>query len=103
MKSRTLWMAVFGGIVAIGLGAAVVTAFVTDSGGSASSTSTRSSVSDTFDLPIGLQKRHACAGRSISGTCSSGSRLSRAAPWKSRPSAATHHWGAMRFESRRRP
>ena len=57
MKSRTLWMAVFGGIVAIGLGAAVVTAFVTDSGGSsASSTSTRSSVSDTFDLPIGLQK-----------------------------------------------
>ena len=58
MKSRTLWLVVFGGIVALGLGAAVVTAFVTDNGGSAaSSTSTGSSpVSDTFDLPIGLQK-----------------------------------------------
>jgi len=58
MKSRTLWIAVFGGIVALGLGTAVVTAFVTDDGGpSASSTSTTSSsVSDTFDLPIGLEK-----------------------------------------------
>jgi hypothetical protein len=58
MRSRTLWIVVFGGIIALGLGAAVVTAFVTDNGGSsASSSSTRSSsVSDTFDLPIGLQK-----------------------------------------------
>jgi hypothetical protein len=58
MKTRTLWIAVFGGIIALGLGAAVVTAFVTDDAGtSASSTSTpSSSVSDTFDLPIGLQK-----------------------------------------------
>src|SRR6476469_938054 len=54
MRSRTLWIAVFGGIIALGLGAAVVNAFVTDNGGpSASSTS---SVSYTFDLPIGLQK-----------------------------------------------
>lgn len=58
MRSRTLWIVVFGGIIALGLGAAVVAAFVTDNGGStASSTSTSSSsVSDTFDLPIGLQK-----------------------------------------------
>src|SRR4029077_11891746 len=58
MRSRTLWMVVFGGIIALGLGAAVVTAFVTDNGEStASSTSTSSSsVSDTFDLPLGLQK-----------------------------------------------
>ena len=55
MRSRTLWIVVFGGIIALGLGAAVVTAFVTDNGGS-SATSTSSSVSDTFDLPIGLQK-----------------------------------------------
>jgi hypothetical protein len=48
-------MVVFGGVIALGLGAAVVTAFVTDNGGS-SATSTSSSVSDTFDLPIGLQK-----------------------------------------------
>src|SRR6478672_1706149 len=58
MRSRTLWIVVFGGIRALGFGAAVVAAFVTDNGGpSASSTSTpSSSVSDTFDLPIGLQK-----------------------------------------------
>ena len=55
MRSRTLWIVVFGGIIALGLGAAVVTAFVTDNSGS-SATSTSSSVSDTFDLPIGLQK-----------------------------------------------
>ena len=55
MRSRTLWIVVFGGIIALGLGAAVVTAFVTDNGGS-SATSTSSSVADTFDLPIGLQK-----------------------------------------------
>lgn len=55
MRSRTLWIVVFGAIIALGLGAAVVTAFVTDNGGS-SATSTSSSVSDTFDLPIGLQK-----------------------------------------------
>jgi hypothetical protein len=48
-------MVVFGGVIALGLGAAVVTAFVTDNAGS-SATSTSSSVSDTFDLPIGLQK-----------------------------------------------
>ncbi len=58
MRSRTLWIVVFGAIIALGLGAAVVTAFVTDNPApSASSTSTgSSSVSDTFDLPIGLQK-----------------------------------------------
>ena len=28
MRSRTLWLVVFGGIVALGLGAAVVAAFV---------------------------------------------------------------------------
>ena len=55
MRSRTLWIVVFGGIIALGLGAAVVTAFVTDNSGS-SATSTSSSVSDTFDLPIGLQE-----------------------------------------------
>lgn len=58
MKSRSLWIAVFVGIVALGLGAAVVTAFVTDNGEpSAESTSTgSSSVADTFALPIGLEK-----------------------------------------------
>jgi hypothetical protein len=58
MTSRTLWIAVFVGIIAIGLGAAVVTAFVTDNGASsASSTSTGSSpVADTFALPLGLQR-----------------------------------------------
>jgi hypothetical protein len=57
MRTRTFWIAVFGGIIALGLVAAVVTAFATDDGGtSASSTSTTSSsVSDTFDLPIGLE------------------------------------------------
>jgi len=55
MRSRTLWIVVFGAIIALGLGAAVVAAFVTDNSGS-SATSTSSSVSDTFDLPIGLQK-----------------------------------------------
>jgi hypothetical protein len=57
MRSRTLWIVVFGAIIALGLGAAVVTAFVTDNPApSVSSTSTgSSSVSDTFDLPIGLQ------------------------------------------------
>jgi hypothetical protein len=57
MRSRTLWIVVFGAVIALGLGAAVVTAFVTDNPApSASSTSTgSSSVSDTFDLPIGLQ------------------------------------------------
>jgi hypothetical protein len=57
MKSRSLWLAVFAGVIALGLGAAVVTAFVTDNGEpSASTTSTRAtSASDTFDLPIGLE------------------------------------------------
>jgi hypothetical protein len=57
MKSRSVWIAVFVGVIALGLGAAVVTAFVTDNGEpSASSTSTgSSSVADTFDLPIGLE------------------------------------------------
>jgi hypothetical protein len=56
MKSRSLWMAVFVGIIALGLIAAVVTAFVTDNGEPSASTRTRvtSSVSDTFDLPSGL-------------------------------------------------
>ena len=58
MRSRTLWIAVFGAVIALGLVVAVVTAFVTGSGGtSASSTSTASSsVSDTFDLPLGLEQ-----------------------------------------------
>ena len=58
MSSRSVWVAVFVGIIALGLGAAVVTAFVTDNGApSSSSTSTgSSSASDTFDLPIGLQR-----------------------------------------------
>lgn len=58
MRSRTLWIVVFGAVIALGLGAAVVTAFVTDNPApSASSTTTgSSSVSDTFDLPIGLEK-----------------------------------------------
>ncbi len=58
MRSRTLWIAVFAGIIMLGLGAAVVAAFVTDNGEpSAASTSTgSSSVADTFDLPIGLEK-----------------------------------------------
>jgi hypothetical protein len=57
VKSRSLWIAVFGGIIAFGLIASVVAAFVTDNGGSSSAnTSTgSSSVSDTFDLPIGLE------------------------------------------------
>ena len=99
MKSRTLWIVVFGGIVAIGLGAAVVTAFVTDSGGSASSTSTRSSVSDTFDLPIGLQK-DTLALAEHQRDLLVGLLLSRAGRLKSRSSTATRLWGAMRFESR---
>jgi hypothetical protein len=58
MNSRSVWVAVFVGIIALGLGAAAVTAFVSDDGEpSASSASTSaSSVSDTFDLPIGLEK-----------------------------------------------
>lgn len=57
MNSRSVWIAVFVGIIFVGLAAAVVTAFVTDDGApSASRTSTgSSSASDTFDLPIGLQ------------------------------------------------
>jgi hypothetical protein len=55
MNSRSVWIAVFVGIIALGLIAAVVTAFVTDNGApSGSSTTTASSVSDTFDLPGGL-------------------------------------------------
>ena len=58
MRSRTLWIVVFGGIIALGVGAAVVTAFVTDNSEPSASTTTTSSssVSDTFDLPIGLEK-----------------------------------------------
>ena len=57
MKSRSLWLAVFGGVIAVGLIAAIVTAFVTDDGEpSASTTSTgAASASDTFDLPLGLE------------------------------------------------
>ena len=62
MRSRTLWIVVFGGIIALGLGAAVVTAFVTDNSES-SATSSSSSVSDTFDLPIGLQKDTLALGK----------------------------------------
>lgn len=57
MTSRSVWIAVFVGIIALGLVAAVVTAFVTDNGQpSASSTTTDTSVSDTFDLPSGRDK-----------------------------------------------
>jgi hypothetical protein len=57
MKSRGLWIAVFVGIIALGLGAALVATFVTDNGEpSASSTTTVSaSVADTFALPLGLE------------------------------------------------
>jgi hypothetical protein len=57
MRSRSLWIAVFVGIIVLGLGAAVVAAFVTDSSEpSASGTSTgSSSVVDTFALPLGLE------------------------------------------------
>jgi hypothetical protein len=57
VTSRSVWLAVFVGIIVLGLGAAVVTAFVTDGGepSTESTTTTSSSVSDTFDLPIGLQ------------------------------------------------
>lgn len=57
MNSRSVWIAVFVGIIFVGLAAAVITAFVTDdSAPSGSSTSTgSSSTSDTFSLPIGLQ------------------------------------------------
>ena len=56
MKSRSVWIAVFVGIIAIGLIASVVTAFVTDNAEpSASNTTTvTSSASDTFDLRSGL-------------------------------------------------
>lgn len=55
----------FVGIIAIGLGAAVVTAFVTDNGKpSASSASTgSSSVADTFELPIGLDNDTLALGK----------------------------------------
>jgi hypothetical protein len=57
VNSRSVWITVFVGIIFVGLGAAVVAAFVTDNGApSASRTSTGSSSSDTFDLPIGLQR-----------------------------------------------
>jgi hypothetical protein len=57
MKSRGLWIAVFVGIIALGLGAALVATFVTDNGEpSASATTTVSvSVADTFALPLGLE------------------------------------------------
>jgi len=58
MSARSVWIAVFVGIIALGLGASVVTAFVTDDGkpSAASTTSGSSSPSDTFDLPIGLDQ-----------------------------------------------
>lgn len=57
MTSRGLWITVFVGIIALGLGGAVVAAFVTDNGkpSAQSTTAGSSSVSDTFDLPIGLE------------------------------------------------
>jgi hypothetical protein len=57
VTSRGVWIAVFVGIIALGLGAAVVAAFVTDNGkpSAQSTTAGSSSVSDTFDLPIGLE------------------------------------------------
>src|SRR5262245_23146040 len=57
MRSRSVWVAVFLAVIVLGLGAAVVTAFVTDdSEPSTGATATgSSSVSDTFDLPIALE------------------------------------------------
>jgi hypothetical protein len=57
VTSRGLWITVFVGIIALGLGGAVVAAFVTDNGkpSAQSTTAGSSSVSDTFDLPIGLE------------------------------------------------
>ena len=65
MKSRSVWIAVFVGIIALGFIAAIVTAFVTDSGkSSASSTTTgASSASDTFDLPLGLESNTLALGK----------------------------------------
>jgi len=65
MKSRTVWIAVFVGIIALGFIAAIVTAFVTDSGkSSASSTTTgASSASDTFGLPLGLESNTLALGK----------------------------------------
>jgi len=63
MKSRSVWLAVFGGIIAVGLIAAVVTAFVTDNGASSSSTSTSPSSADTFDLPIGTESDTLALGK----------------------------------------
>src|SRR4029453_12397994 len=58
MKSRGLWSAVFVGVIALGLGGALVAAFVTDNGESSASTTTTVSVSgaDTFALPLGLER-----------------------------------------------
>jgi hypothetical protein len=66
MQSRSVWIAVFVGIIALGLIAAVVTAFVTDNGepsGSSRTPVVTSSVSDTFDLPSGLDSDALALGR----------------------------------------
>jgi hypothetical protein len=56
MTSRSIWIAVFVGIIALGLGAAAVTAVVDGGGESAvTTTSSSSSSADTFELPLGLQ------------------------------------------------
>ena len=57
MSRRSVWVAVFGGIIALGLIVAAVMAVVTGGGepGAPSTSSASSSVADTFDLPLGLQ------------------------------------------------
>jgi hypothetical protein len=55
--SRTVWIAVFVGIIALGLGAAAVTAVVTGGDGSVTTTAatTTTSSASTFELPLGLE------------------------------------------------
>jgi hypothetical protein len=56
--SRTVWIAIFLGIIVLGLGAAAVTAVVTNNGQSGTTTtnpSTTSSVGSPFDFPLGLK------------------------------------------------
>jgi hypothetical protein len=56
--SRAVWIAIFLGIIALGLGAAAVTAVVTQDGGSGTTTTSPSasaSVSGPFELPLGVK------------------------------------------------
>jgi hypothetical protein len=57
--SRAVWIAIFVGIIVLGLGAAAVTAVVTNDGQSGTTTttpSTTSSVGNAFDFPLGLKR-----------------------------------------------